>query len=306
MFATPFLLLWAIGTILELDYGIFAKLGLAFLLSVCLNGTIMFAYDDRFAVWSPPGLYLGGMVCMYHAWLVHVRPLVATSTTVSIILMSFLVLRLYLKTWLADPGFVASPQEGRAAAVIRTIEEKGGLPQETFCSTCMMQKPERSKHCAVCNRCVAEFDHHCPFTGNCVGAGNHRSFLAWLLLLSPILVWCLWGLLTVLSSDPPPPELDSWWARAKNQPWLAFMAVLTGLQIPWVTLLTCCQLYQVGFLAMTTNERMNAARYPRFHTGIPGKYHSPYNQGCQRNLLTFWGFSLKGSTRKTGVGFHEV
>ena len=66
---------------------------------------------------------------MYHAWLVHVRPLVATSTTVSIILMSFLVLRLYLKTWLADPGFVASPQEGRAAAVIRTIEEKGGLPQ---------------------------------------------------------------------------------------------------------------------------------------------------------------------------------
>ena len=66
---------------------------------------------------------------MYHAWLVHVRPLVATSTTVSIILMSFLVLRLYLKTWLADPGFVASSQEGRAAAVIRTIEEKGGLPQ---------------------------------------------------------------------------------------------------------------------------------------------------------------------------------
>ena len=51
MFVTPFLLLWAIGTILELDYGIFAKLGLAFLLSVCLNGTIMFAHDDRFAVW---------------------------------------------------------------------------------------------------------------------------------------------------------------------------------------------------------------------------------------------------------------
>ena len=66
---------------------------------------------------------------MYHAWLVHVRPLVATSATVSIILMSFLVLRLYLKTWLADPGFVTSPQAGRAAAVIRTIEEKGGLPQ---------------------------------------------------------------------------------------------------------------------------------------------------------------------------------
>ena len=69
------------------------------------------------------------MVCMYHAWLVHIRPIVSTSTTIGIILMSFMVLRLYLKTWLADPGFVASPQEGRAAAVIRAVEDKGALMQ---------------------------------------------------------------------------------------------------------------------------------------------------------------------------------
>ena len=74
---------------------------------------------------------------MYHAWLLHIRPLVATSTTVGIILMSFLVLRLYLKTWLADPGFVPSPQEGRAAAVIRTVEDKGGLPQVSKSSSSM-------------------------------------------------------------------------------------------------------------------------------------------------------------------------
>ena len=42
---------------------------------------------------------------------------------------------------------------------------------------------------------------------------------------------CLWGLLTVLSSDPPPPELDSWWARAKNQPWVRIHASL-ALKIP--------------------------------------------------------------------------
>ena len=136
---------------------------------------------------------------------------------------------------------------------------------------------------------------------------------------------CLWGLLTVLGSESSPPGVDSWWARAKLRPWvsyipqyptpipqlvlllpnptlpqLALLAGLVGLQVPWVTLLTCCQLYQVntcsppgfkgfgtkwpclksirygignthitqvGYLAMTTNERMNASRYPRFHTG---------------------------------------
>ena len=51
MFSTPLVILWAIGTILELDYGIYAKLALTFLLSICLNGTVMFAYDDRLAVW---------------------------------------------------------------------------------------------------------------------------------------------------------------------------------------------------------------------------------------------------------------
>ena len=51
MLATPLVILWAIGTILELDYGIYSKLGLTFLLSTCLNGTVMFAYDDRLAVW---------------------------------------------------------------------------------------------------------------------------------------------------------------------------------------------------------------------------------------------------------------
>ena len=80
---------------------------------------------------------------------------------------------------------------------------------------------------------------------------------------------------------------------------VAMMAVLVGVQVPWVAILTMCQLYQVSAtivynsvltmsvfkslvslrvpemsappqvscLAMTTNERMNAGRYKRFHTG---------------------------------------
>jgi hypothetical protein len=41
----------------------------------------------------------------------------------------------------------------------------------------------------MCRRCVERFDHHCPVLGNCVGAGNHKTFVAFLavMLLSQVL-----------------------------------------------------------------------------------------------------------------------
>ena len=36
----------------------------------------------------------------------------------------------------------------------------------------------------------------------------------------------------------------------------------------WVSCLGVCQIYQVAVLAMTTNERMNAARYRHFQSGM--------------------------------------
>lgn len=87
--------------------------------------------------------------------------------------------------------------------------------------------------------------------------------------------------------------LETAWARARAMPWLAFMTSLVAVQVPWVTMLACCQLYQVSCLAMTTNERLNVARYTRFHTGVPGKWKSPYNQGWWGNLVSFWGLRLK-------------
>lgn len=37
--------------------------------------------------------------------------------------------------------------------------------------------------CCPCRRCVERFDHHCPVLGNCVGAGNHKTFVAFLALM---------------------------------------------------------------------------------------------------------------------------
>ena len=47
-----------------------------------------------------------------------------------------------------------------------------------------------------------------------------------------------------------------------------FMLIMALFHCVWVSCLGVCQMYQVAVLAMTTNERMNAARYRHFQSGI--------------------------------------
>ncbi|KAL4570009.1 hypothetical protein LXL04_025658 [Taraxacum kok-saghyz] len=51
----------------------------------------------------------------------------------------------------------------------------------TYCHSCSKPKSPNTHHCRSCGMCVLDMDHHCPFIGNCVGAGNHRSFIFFLI-----------------------------------------------------------------------------------------------------------------------------
>lgn len=60
------------------------------------------------------------------------------------------------------------------------------------CSTCKIDKPPRSKHCAMCGFCVEKFDHHCVWINQCVGLHNYKYFLSFLFLHAVV---CTYGVL---------------------------------------------------------------------------------------------------------------
>jgi hypothetical protein len=180
------------------------------------------------------------------------------------------------------------------------LTEQDGFNAGVFCSSCLIRKPIRSKHCSVCDKCISRFDHHCPWVGNCIGEKNHSYFLGYLIFLSTLAVTSAYGCIIYISEACVYPVSDGWYeymrAGAGCNPWVTWILVNMCFHAIWVSCLTVCQLYQVMYLAMTTNERMNAGRYKHFHTKR-GDIQSPFNKGILQNLVDVTGWSLGGIIR---------
>uniref|UniRef100_A0A8D2GUC3 Palmitoyltransferase n=1 Tax=Urocitellus parryii TaxID=9999 RepID=A0A8D2GUC3_UROPR len=204
------------------------------------------------------------------------------------------------KSWKSDPGIIKATEEQKKKTIVE-LAETGSLDLSIFCSTCLIRKPVRSKHCGVCNRCIAKFDHHCPWVGNCVGAGNHRYFMGYLFFLLFMICWMIYGCISYwgLHCETTYTK-DGFWTYitqiATCSPWMFWMFLNSVFHFMWVAVLLMCQMYQISCLGITTNERMNARRYKHFKVTTTS-IESPFNHGCVRNIIDFFEFRCCGLFR---------
>lgn len=229
----------------------------------------------------------------------------------------------FLLAWLrlaficpSDPGTITTHAQDLQAMLDRAAQ--AFPPDEaTYCRSCLVLKPLRSKHCSQCGVCVARMDHHCAWVNRCVGYGNHRLFVAFLVLHCLILLDYIALAVLVLyhkthdlhaarvGDDDSLSAMDVW----VELPSLLSQHLLAVMVLMWAgcafVALSLMLKQHVGNLErnLTINEQINWRRYA--YLAKPGKsgveLSNPFDRGLARNVKEF--FTRSGAS---AVDYHAI
>lgn len=301
-----------IGAIFCLNTDILVKIGLLLLLYI----VVYFGANWPFATQRqqqrcqqllmdvlPVSVYLATKVWLYLTWILYLYGYQEPASLLCFASCSALLWWSFFRCCFGDPGYLTASHLAKCQTIVE-LAESDGFNVAHFCTTCLLRRPLRSKHCSVCNRCVAKFDHHCPWVNNCIGASNHRYFVYYLLSLALLCllyvhscsVYFQWVCLATFSEHG---FFSSLSIIASCDTWVMWTCVNALIHAVWVTCLFFCQLYQIVWLAMTTNERINAGRY-NYQRIVSGgddadnsaicccSYQSPFDGGVIANCREFF------------------
>ena len=218
------------------------------------------------------------------AWLAH------AGGTAFVVSMVTCVLLYYSTT--SDPGYI-DPMIGdsrRLRSMGKTsardlqysiaespiLKEKGQFSQ--VCTTCVIVRPLRSKHCSEQDKCVAEFDHYCPWVGNTIGQRNRIYFVSMLCF-----VWVA-ILLAVLMGVSRIRQHKGVFPHGGVAVFLFYYTAHHAFLLLFVSMLAAAQLGSV-VTNLTTNEQINWTRYSYLRDPRTGTFRNPFHVGYLGNIM---------------------
>ncbi|XP_069479563.1 palmitoyltransferase ZDHHC13 isoform X2 [Ambystoma mexicanum] len=286
--------MWAIGFILDMESDSWLLKGCLF--TALAIGTQLLTrrfMGDKNQQYLPTVFLVSSIIWIFLTWFLSFLPdLAQVGYQIPFMVSTILVLYFFYKTWSADAGHIKTSEEERNRTIV-TLAEAGCLDIRTFCTSCLVKKPLRSVHCHACGSCVAKYDQHCIWTGRCIGAGNHHYFFLFLIFLNMVCGWMVfatsvyWRTHCTTSFDQ-----DGLWVFiiqiVSCSPWVLFIFVLVIFHFVWSSLMLLLQFYQIVFLGLTTQERINLhiqSRRAKFPVSLR---NTPFNQGCLQNITDFF------------------
>ncbi|KAM4720978.1 palmitoyltransferase ZDHHC13 [Rhinophrynus dorsalis] len=242
----------------------------------------------------PAAVFFSSIFWMCLTWFFLFLPSLAKAAIqIPFVLSMANVLYFFCKTRRTDPGYIKTSEEETKQTIL-TLAEAGCLDVRMFCTSCLVKKPLRSLHCHECQSCVAKLDQHCIWTGRCIGAGNQHFFVLFLFSLGIVGHWMIYAT-SVYWADHCAASIrkDGVWSFLANivscSPWVLYIFFIVCSFTIWSTLMFLVQMYQIVFLGLTTQERINFQLQNRAsckHT-MPLR-RTPFNQGCIHNLADFF------------------
>lgn len=204
-------------------------------------------------------------------------------------LLNVLIGGLYVYLTNADPGVIRPNSRNDMNALVKKMENGERVPD--ICTSCMMAKPLRSKHCKSCDVCVARFDHHCQWMDTCIGLYNHKWFVLMLCLIFFGEIY--WAKIVIYYVSGLPGAPNTIWPLYPNIPlmWHAapmiFFTMLTQLvQVLWQSF-TLYHVSQALSYNLTFNEMENGQRY-HYLKDPAGQVYNPFDRHSLRVNLANW------------------
>ncbi|KAF7488086.1 Palmitoyltransferase ZDHHC17 [Sarcoptes scabiei] len=302
MAMTPFVYFHLIGTLFDSELLISSKVLLIVLLVFSLYLLVRCVFIHKKMNVLAISLYISTKIWLYITFLQYFLFVFSPQKFIIFTLSSIGLFYSFYKSYISDPGYISNSKQEQIQTIIELAENEG-FESGWFCSTCLIRKPTRSKHCSLCNRCVARFDHHCPWIGNCIGFKNHKYFIWYLITLAICLFYYILATIeycdrsnsvnaksrdenSVINMDQDS-AIESWSNLVTYNGWIIWALINALVHMIWVVCLLIFQLYQIIGLAMTTNERINSDRYRYLRLKRSGNTRNPYNNGLLRNLIEF-------------------